>query len=162
MILSIIVATDENNGIGLNNQLLWHLPADLKLFKQTTSNHSIIMGRKTYESIGKALPKRRNIVISRQKDLQLQGIETFTSLDDAIKACHTEDEVFIIGGAEIYNLAIQKTQRIYQTQVHHTFMADVFFPTLNPNEWEIKNSTNYPKDEANAYDFTFNILEKIN
>src|SRR5690349_4358781 len=98
MIVSIVVAIDQNNAIGKNNQLLWHLPADLKHFKQITSGHTIIMGRKTYDSIGRPLPNRRNIVITRNTDLAIEGVEVVTTLDDALALCTKDEEVFIVGG----------------------------------------------------------------
>src|SRR5690606_5122657 len=134
--LSIIVAVSANNAIGKNNQLLWHLPADLKHFKNITSGHTIIMGRKTYESIGKPLPHRRNIVITRQPQLQLAGVEIVHSLDEALALCQNEAEVFVIGGAEIYRQALPLCQRIYLTRVHKHFDGDAFFPELDYETWQ--------------------------
>jgi len=116
MTISIIVAIGENNAIGKNNQLLWHMPADLKYFKTKTSGHTIIMGRKTFDSVGKPLPNRRNIVVTRQ-DIKIEGCEVVKSIDEAIALCKGEDEVFIGGGAEIYRLAMDKTNRIYLTVI---------------------------------------------
>ena len=161
MKISIIVAADENNGIGANNQLLWHLPADLKFFKETTTGHTIIMGRKTFDSIGKPLPKRRSLVISRDKDLKIDGAETFTAIADALAVCNTENEVFIIGGAEIYNLALSFSDRIYLTKVHHEFKAEVFFPEISVNEWKETSRDFHPKDDKNSFDFSFLILDRI-
>src|ERR1700749_361938 len=134
MIVSIIVAIGENNAIGKNNQLLWHLPADLKHFKVITSGHTIIMGRKTFDSDGKPLPNRRNIVVTRQ-DIRIQGCEVVKSIDEAIALCEGEDEVFIGGGAEIYRQAMDKTDRIYLTIVHKMFDADTFFPEIDFKKW---------------------------
>src|SRR5579863_4838008 len=117
MIVSIIVAIGENNAIGKNNQLLWHMPADLKHFKTKTSGHTIIMGRKTFDSVGKPLPNRRNIVVTRQ-DIQITGAEVVKSIGEAIALCQGENEVFIGGGAEIYRQALPKTDKIYLTVVH--------------------------------------------
>ena len=161
MKISIIVAVDENNGIGANNQLLWHLPADLKFFKETTTAHTIIMGRKTFDSIGKPLPKRRSLVISRDQDLKIAGAETFTTIADALAVCKIESEVFIIGGAEIYNLALSFSDRIYLTKVHHEFKADVFFPEISINEWKETKRVFHPKDDKNSFDFSFLILDRI-
>ncbi len=158
--LSLIVATDEENGIGKNNQLLWHLPNDLKFFKKTTSGHTIIMGRKTYDSIGKPLPNRRNIVISRQADLQIEGVETYTDLANAIASCAHEQEYFVIGGGEIYKQALAHVKQIYLTKVAGTFNADTFFPTLNALEWEVIYKEEHQKDEKHAYNYTFLILKK--
>src|SRR5690606_21968590 len=113
--ISIIVAIDENKAIGKNNQLLWHLPNDLKFFKTTTSGHPIIMGRKTYDSIGKPLPNRKNIIITRNKDLKIGGAEVYTSLSEALAGLKEENEVFIIGGAEIYKQALPLTDKVYLT-----------------------------------------------
>lgn len=160
MIVSIIVAIDENKGIGKNNQLLWHLPNDLKFFKKTTSGHTVIMGRKTFDSIGKPLPNRRNIVISRNKDLKIEGAEVYNSIDEALTTCQQEQEVFIVGGAEIYKQALPLTNKFYITKVHHEFDADTFFNNLNLNELnELWREENYA-DEKHLYDYTFLILEK--
>lgn len=160
MNLNIIVAIDENKAIGKNNQLLWHLPNDLKFFKKTTSGHTVIMGRKTYDSIGKPLPNRRNIVISGNKDLKIEGAEICNSLQEAIDKCATENEVFIIGGAEIYRQAYPLTKRFYITQVHHSFDADTFFYDLRLEEMKEISREDYHKDEKHPYDYSFIILEK--
>ncbi|RZJ64868.1 MAG: dihydrofolate reductase [Flavobacterium sp.] len=159
--LGLVVAISENNAIGKDNQLLWHLPADLKHFKEITSGHTIIMGRKTYDSIGRPLPNRRNIVITRSTDLQIPNVEVVNSLDSAISLCEGENEVFIIGGAEIYKHAIQFTDRIYLTTVHQTYEADVYFPELNKNEWKEISSEFHPADEKNSVAYTFSTLERI-
>lgn len=154
-IISIVVATGENNEIGKNNELLWHLPADLKHFKNTTTGGTVIMGRKTYESIGKALPNRRNIVITSQPDLEGESIETALNIQIALDKCKTEKEIFIIGGGSIYRQVLAQTDKIYLTIVHQKFDADVFFPFINTNEW-IENSRNFNQaDEKNKYDFSF-------
>lgn len=158
--LSLIVATDTENGIGKNNQLLWHLPEDLKFFKRTTSGHTVIMGRKTYESIGKPLPNRRNIVISRQENFKIEGVEVYQTLNAAIKACHDENEAFIIGGGEIYKQALPFTQKIYLTKVHHQFDADTFFPTLEATQWEVILKEDHLPDEKHQYPYSFIILQK--
>lgn len=160
MTLSIIVAIAENNAIGKDNQLLWHLPADLKHFKEITSGHTIIMGRKTYESIGKPLPNRRNIVITRQKDLAITGVETVNSLADAIALCETGIELFVIGGAEIYHHALPETNRIYLTTVHKDYDADTFFPQLTANEWSTINQEYHEADEKNSVAYTFSTLKR--
>ena len=159
MIISIIVAIGENNAIGKNNQLLWHLPADLKHFRVITSGHTIIMGRKTFDSVGKPLPKRRNIVITRQ-DIRIEGCEVVKSIDDAFALCQGEDEVFIGGGAEIYRQAMGKTDRIYLTIVHQAFDADTFFPEIDYQEWVETAHENYPADEKNNIPYSFITLER--
>lgn len=155
---TIVVAISQNNAIGKNNQLLWHLPADLKHFKAITSGHAVIMGRKTYESIGKPLPNRRNIVVSTQKNLHIDGVEIVNSIDEAFALCENEDEVFVIGGAEIYRLSLNRVDRIFLTTVHATFEADAFFPMLSTNEWEEISTTHHPADEKNPLSYTFSTL----
>src|SRR6201996_5416501 len=125
MTVSIVVAISENHVIGKDNKLLWHLPADLKHFKEITTGHTVIMGRKTYESVGKPLPNRRNIIITRQ-NIKIAGCEVVNSIDSAIALCKDEEEVFIVGGSEIYKMAMPVTGRIYLTLVHREFEADSF------------------------------------
>lgn len=161
MKITIIVATDQHNGIGANNQLMWHLPADLKFFKQTTTGHTIIMGRKTYDSIGKPLPNRQNMVVSRQKNLKIAGVQVFNAMADALTACKNEEEVFIIGGAEMYKLALPFANKIYLTKVNGIFNADVYFPEIVANEWKETSQIFYPKDDKNAFDFTLITLDRI-
>lgn len=155
MILSAVVVVDENNGIGKNNQLLVHFPADLKHFKKITSGHTILMGRKTYESMGKALPNRRNIVISRNKDYELSDAETTDSLEKAISLASAENEVFIIGGAEIFKQALPLLNKIYLTRIHKAFEADTFFPQINPSEWEETEREEHQPDEKTPFSYAF-------
>ncbi len=155
MIISLIVATDENNGIGKDNQLPWHLPADLKHFKTLTTGHPIIMGRKTFESIGKALPNRRNIVISRQQKYTAEGADVVSSLEDAFQLCKDEDEVFIIGGAQIFEHSLILADALYLTVIHHRFDADTFFPEIDQNIWKELESVSHQPDEKNKYSYTF-------
>jgi dihydrofolate reductase len=159
MTISIVVAIAKNNAIGKNNQLLWHLPADLKHFKQITSGGTIIMGRKTYESIGKPLPNRRNIIVTRQ-NIYIEGCEVVNSIGNALNVCKGDEEVFIIGGAEIYKQAMGITDRIYLTEVHHTFDADTFFPEINTKEWKETERTDYQPDEKNQYPYSYVTLER--
>lgn len=158
--ISLIVAIDENKAIGKDNQLLWHLPNDLKFFKKITSGHPIIMGRKTFDSIGKPLPNRRNIVISRNTDLKIDGAEVYDSLASALKNSDAENEVFIIGGAEIYKQALPLCNTIYLTQVHHKFEADTFLSDFNLCDWEIEKKEDNFKDEKHLYDYSFLQLKK--
>jgi dihydrofolate reductase len=160
MIISMVVAISENNAIGKDNQLLWHLPADLKHFKQLTSGHTIIMGRKTYDSIGKPLPNRRNIVITRNTDLQLNGAEVTHHLEDALNRCKDEKEVFIIGGAEIFKQSINLTHKIYLTRVHEIYGADTFFPEIEPSHWLETDLEQHPPDEKNTVAYTFSTLTR--
>lgn len=160
MIVSIVVAIAENNAIGKDNQLLWHLPADLKHFKQITTGHTIIMGRKTYDSIGKPLPNRRNIVITRTSGLQISGVEVTGNIEDALALCSHEEEVFIIGGAEIYKSTMGLTDRIYLTRVHQSYEADAFFPEIDFNIWKESDVEKHLPDEKNHVAYTFSTLER--
>jgi|SRR5690606_11992284 len=163
MITSIIVAASKNNAIGKNNELLWHMPADLKFFRKTTSGHTVIMGRKTFESVGEALPKRRNIVITRQANFQADNIEVVNSLEEALAACkHEKEEVFIVGGAQIYEQAMSLTDRIYLTRINHNFQdADTFFPEINDEEWQLEEVEHHESDEKNPYDYSFYLYSKV-
>ncbi|MNJ92960.1 Dihydrofolate reductase [compost metagenome] len=158
--ITIVVAISENNAIGKDNQLLWHLPADLKHFKNKTTGKTIIMGRKTYDSIGKPLPNRRNIVITRQRGLQLAGIEVVNSLEEAISICKADEEVFIIGGAEIYRQALPLVHKIELTRVHQEFEADAFFPELASETWKEVWKEDHLPDEKNKFAYTFSTLER--
>jgi len=158
MIISIMVAIAENHAIGKNNQLLWHLPADLKHFKDTTSGHTVIMGRKTFDSVGKPLPNRRNIVITRNTELQMPGVEVVSDLESAIALCNHDDEVFIVGGAQIYRMAMGITDKIYLTVVKGNFEADTFFPPIDPNFWKETEKVSFEPDEKNRFGYTFSTL----
>ncbi len=162
MILSIIAAADEKNGIGKNNELLCHLPADLKYFKQTTLGHTIVMGRKTYESIGRPLPGRTNIVISRQTSLAIEGCFVFPHLDDAINHAEAsgETELFITGGGTIYELTLPIANKIYLTRIHHQFDADTFFPALPTHDWECTKDEKHTADEKNKHDYSFQVYQR--
>lgn len=158
MIVSSIVATAENNGIGKDNQLLWRLPADLKHFKDITTGHTVIMGRKTFDSVGKPLPNRRNIVVTRKTELEIPGAEVVNTIEAALALCDDNEEVFIVGGAEIYKMAMPMTDKIYLTVVHGTFDADTFFPAIDPEIWKETDVVNHDPDEKNAYAYTFSTL----
>jgi len=140
MEISIIVAIAENGVIGGGNELLWHIPDDLKRFKRITSGHSVIMGRKTFESIGKPLPNRRNIVITRNSEFRVDGIEVANSLRTALEMTKSEDEVFIIGGGEIYRQALPLANKLYITRVHDKYEGDTFFPDIDIHEWKLVNT----------------------
>lgn len=155
MNINLIVAIDQKNGIGKNNLLPWHLPADLKHFKTITTGHPIIMGRKTFDSIGKALPNRRNIVISRQSGLVIPGAELCSSLNNAIELCKEEKDVFVIGGAQIFEQALPLANVLYLTIIHEDFDADVFFPVINMNEWTEQEKIFHQPDEKNLYSYSF-------
>jgi len=159
MIVSDVVAISENHVIGKDNKLLWYLPNDLKHFKVITTGHTVIMGRKTYESVGKPLPKRRNIIITRQ-DIIIEGCEVVNSIEAALALCAGEEEVFIVGGAEIYKLAMHLTNRIYLTIVHKQFDGDSFFPEINKQEWKEVSREDYQPDEKNSLPYSFITLER--
>lgn len=159
MIVSAIAAISQNHAIGKNNQLLWHLPKDLKHFKDITSGHTVIMGRKTYESVGKPLPNRRNIIVTRQH-IKIEGCEVVDSVEAALALSTDQEEVFIVGGAEIYKLAMPLTNRIYLTIVHHYFEADAFFPELEPHTWRETHREDYEPDAKNNLPFSFITLER--
>ncbi|HEY0667444.1 MAG TPA: dihydrofolate reductase [Sphingobacteriaceae bacterium] len=154
MTISNIVVVDENLGIGKNNQLLVHFPADLKHFKKITTGHTVIMGRKTYESMGKALPNRRNIVITRQKDYFLGDAEITHSLKEALDSCSTEKEAFVVGGAEIFKESLPISDKIYLTRIHKSFDADTFFPEID-NTWKEADREDHQKDEKNPFNYSF-------
>ena len=159
MKISIVVAIGANNAIGKDNQLLWRLPNDLKHFKQITSGHTIIMGRKTYYSVGKPLPNRRNIVITRQ-NINIEGCEVVNSLDAALGLCANEPEIFIVGGAEIYKQAIHVTNCIYLTIVHQSFDGDTYFPEIKVDEWKETEREDYQPDEKHQFAYSFITLER--
>lgn len=159
--INIAVAIADNYAIGKDNKLLWHMPADLKFFKKTTTGHTVIMGRKTFDSVGKPLPNRTNIVITRRSDLQIPGVIVVNGLDEAFSAVKEADaEIFVVGGAEIYKQALPKVQRIYLTTIHHKFDADTFFPKLKMDDWAEISSETHKADEENKYDYTFSVLER--
>jgi dihydrofolate reductase len=155
MIVSAVVVTDLNNAMGKDNKLLCHLPADLKFFKSVTMGHPIIMGRKTYDSIGRLLPGRRNIIISRNKDLKIEGAEIFSSFEEALKTIKDE-KVSVIGGAEIYKLSWPYLTEIYRTLIKHEFEeADTYFPDIKFADWELNWEEEHMADDKNPYDYIF-------
>jgi len=153
--ITIIAAIANNNALGKDNQLIWHLPADLKRFKKVTLNHHIIMGRKTFESLGKPLPKRTTIIITRDTKLEVDGCIVVHSLKDAINASKQDENPYILGGAEIYKQAIDIADKLDITLVHHDFDADVFFPEINLNIWEETSREDFKADDKNKYDYSF-------
>ena len=163
MIISIIVAMDLNRGIGIGNRLPWKLSEDLKRFKKLTMGHHIILGRKTFESIGKPLPGRHMIIISRNLSYRADGCLVLPSLEEAIKAARNngEDEVIICGGTSVYAAALPHTNRIYLTRVYASLPADTFFPPFDKRAWKITSTSNYEADEKNEYPTTFQILDRI-
>jgi len=161
--ISIIVAASENNAIGKNNQLLWHLPNDLKYFKNITWGGVVVMGRKTFESVGKPLPGRINIVITKQPDWKAEGIVVSNNIDDALSKAYETNckEIFIIGGGQIYQEILPNTDRIYLTRVHVQLEADTFFPSIDETEWLLTSHRDCPADEKNIYSHSFQVWDKI-
>lgn len=157
MIKIIMAAKALNDVIGKDNDLIWHLPADLKFFKQTTLGHTLIMGRKTFESLGNPLPKRDSWIITRNKNYIADGVTTFQSLDSAIE--HAEkiglDTVFILGGGEIYSQSMDIADKLFITEVHEEFDGDTWFPEINMNDWEETQREEHKADEKNKYNFAF-------
>ena len=151
----LIAAVSKNNEIGKNNQLLWHLPDDFKRFKTLTTGHYIIMGRKTFESFPKPLPNRTHIIISRQKNYAVENCIVVSSLEEAIKVCPKNEDIYIIGGGEIYKQSIDFADKLEITVVDHDFEADTFFPEIDENKWKVDFEEFHPKDERHLYDFTF-------
>jgi dihydrofolate reductase len=161
MIVSLLVAASENNVIGKDNGLPWHLPDDLKYFKNLTWGMPILMGRKTFDSIGKPLPGRKSIVITRNKNWQHESVTVVHSIEDAITKA--EDlgvkEIFVIGGAEIFQTALLSASRIYLTRIHQHFDGDVFFPEIDNDKWKLVSERYCVKDEKNIYDHTYQVWE---
>jgi dihydrofolate reductase len=151
----LIAAVAENFALGKNNDLLWHLPNDFKRFKEITSGHYIIMGRKTFESFPKPLPNRTHIIISRQKEYKKEGCIVVENLQKAIGACPKDENIFVIGGGEIYSQSIQLADQLDITRVHHSFDADVYFPEINMNIWELTSEKFNSKDEKHHFEYTF-------
>ena len=162
MKLTLIVAASLNNVIGVNNTLPWHLPADLKYFKNLTTGHSIVMGRNTFESIGKPLPNRENIVFTRVKDFTIPGVIVKNTLEQVFEYCKNKQEVFVIGGDTIYKQTLAMADTIYLTRVHTTIeQGDAFFPELSTDIWTKTDSYFHEKDEKNQFDYTFETWKKI-
>jgi len=161
MIISIIAAMDNNRLIGNNNQLPWHLPADFAHFKSVTMGKPIIMGRKTYDSIGRPLPGRTNIVLSRNPDTQYEGVECVSSFEDAVAIVPDAEEIMVIGGSTIYEKLLSRVDRLYFTYVDAEFEGDAWFPEFDENQWIEKETVFRPADENNSYDCRFVTLEKI-
>jgi dihydrofolate reductase len=163
MRISIIVAASDNNVIGINNMLPWRLPTDLKYFKSTTLGKPIVMGRKTFESLGKALPGRPNIVITRQTDYQPEGAYVVSSIEEGIAKAKTfeGEELFITGGSQIIEQAWPLIERIYLTRVYAVVPGDAFFPQIDGGEFELVSDERHEEDEKNQYAFSFQVWERI-
>lgn len=155
MTITLIAAIAKDNALGKDNDLIWHLPEDLKRFKKTTSGHHIIMGRKTFESIGKPLPNRTTVIITRNDNYKAEGCLVVHSLDAALAISETEKEVFIIGGAQIYKEAIEIADKLDITEVHESFEADVYFPNINIAVWNEVKREDFKPDAKNKHPFSF-------
>lgn len=158
--LTIIAAAGENNALGKDNDLVWHLPDDFKRFKRLTSGHHIIMGRKTFESFPKLLPGRKHVIITRKEDYHPDNTSVVHSLDEAIRISKLDEQPFIIGGGEIYKIAMEKAEKIELTRVHGEFEADTFFPEIDENKWKLVKEEFHDKDEKHKYSFTYLTYER--
>ena len=161
--ISLIAAIGKNNELGKNNTLVWSMPTDLKYFRKTTSGHPVIMGRKTFESIGRPMPNRRNIVITRDQNYKKDGIEVVHSLEEALNLVpHKKEEIFIIGGAEIYKQAMPIADKLYITHIEAEDKdADAFFPEIIPIVWNEISREERKKDEKNSFNYTFSVYKKF-
>lgn len=160
MIISLICAVSQNGVIGLDNRLPWRLPADLKRFKNLTMGHHLLMGRKTYESIGRPLPGRTNIVLTRQPDFQAENCLIAASLEEALELCEDDDEVFVIGGAAVYRQALPLAHRIYLTLIRQDFEGDTFLFEIDQTCWQEIWRADFAPDETNPFSYSFMTLEK--
>ncbi len=160
MIVSLIVAMDRRRGIGYENKLPWRLPADLKRFRELTMGHHLIVGRRTWESIGRLLSGRQLVILTHDRDLAVPGAAVTHSLGAALSIArnHDDGEAFIGGGADVYAQALPIADRIYLTLVDGEFQADTFFPEIDPRRWEEKGSQSFTRDEKNGFDYTFKLL----
>lgn len=153
--ITLIAAASENHTLGKDNQLIWYIPEDLKRFKRLTQGHAVIMGRKTFESLPKALPNRKNIILTHNPNYRAEGGVVVHSTEEALKAAADDPQPFIIGGGEIYSLFLPIAQTIELTRVHAMFDGDAFFPNLNPAQWEIVQEENYPATEDQPYAYSY-------
>lgn len=158
--ISLLVAMDNNRLIGKDNDLPWHLPADLAYFKRVTMGHSIVMGRKTFDSIGRPLPGRENIIITRNTEFKAEGCKVIHSIEEVLELNQKDKELFIIGGAEIFKEVLPHADRLYITEIDDVFEGDTFFPAFHLNEWQKTTSEEGPRDEKNPYDYNFVVYER--
>lgn len=158
--ITLIAAATENNVIGKDNKMPWHMPNDFKYFKQTTLGHSVVMGRKTFESLGKALPERRNIVLTKDQDWSAENVDVANSIDELLNYCRDEREIFIIGGAKIYEQTLPLASKVLLTRIHAHIDGDAYFPALPADEWKLVRSERHEKDDRHAYDYTFEVYER--
>lgn len=156
----LIAAVSENNALGKDNDLVWHLPDDFKRFKQLTSGHYIVMGRKTFESFPNPLPNRTHVIVTRQKNYAVEGCLIANTLQHAIELCPKNETIYIIGGGEIYKQSIELADVLEITRVHHTFEADTFFPEIDSKIWKLTKEEFHPRDEKHNYSFTYQTYHK--
>lgn len=161
MRIALIVAMDQQGGIGLNNDLPWKLPADLRYFKQITMGKPLLMGRNTHESIGRALPGRQNIVLTAQQHYQANGCDVVHNIDDALAVCAAAEEVMVMGGALLYHQLLPKAQRLYLTRVQAIVESDTFFPAIDWSHWRLVDQQAHLADASNAYNYTFEIYDRV-
>lgn len=161
MIVSIIVAMDINRVIGKDNQLPWRLPRELQYVKKTTMGHPIILGRKNYESIGRPLPGRRNIILTRDEKFSAEGCEIAHSVEEVYKLCENEEEIFIFGGEQIYKLFLEDTDKLYVTVIHHEFEGDTFFPEIDWTKWKEIFVEQGITDEKNPYEYYYHVFDRL-
>ena len=159
--LSLIVAMAKNRVIGANQTIPWHLPGELKMFKTITMGHHIIMGRNTWESIGRLLPGRTTVIVSRQPDYRVGGAIMVSSLDAALAACRNDDEIFVIGGAQLYAVALPRADRIYLTEVDAEVAGDTYMPEFDLQEWRAGTATAHAADEKNPYRYKLTVYDRI-
>jgi len=160
MRLSIVVAMDKNHLIGKGNGLPWYLPADLAFFKKITTGNAILMGRKTYDSIGKPLPNRRNIIITRNPDISISGCEVVDSIGKALSITRDEEEVMVIGGANLFKQFLPDVSRLYITHIEGELEGDTYFPNYDANDWLEISRESYQADEKNKYAYHFSMMER--
>ena len=162
MTISLIVAISKNRAIGIDNQIPWYLPADLKYFKRTTLGHHILMGRKSYLSIGKPLPRRTNLVLTRNTFFTAAGIQVVHSIEEGIELAKAagEDELFIIGGGEIYRQSMELVDRMYITEVDIETEGDTFFPKIDESRWELSSEEHHKADERNKWNYCFKVYDR--
>ena len=159
--ISLIAAMDENRLIGKNNDLPWRLPADLAYFKKVTMDHTVVMGRKTFESIGKPLPGRENVIVTSQQDYKVEGATVVHSIDELLALDTNSKELFIIGGAHLYEQNLPYADRLYLTEIQEQFEGDAYFPAFNQSEWNVISKEQGVKDEKNPYPYFFTVYERM-
>lgn len=160
-VVTLIAAAGENNELGKDKDLVWHLPDDFKRFKILTTGHYIIMGRRTFETFPKLLPNRTHVVITRKENYSPEGAIVVHSIDEALEVAKNDEQPFVIGGGEIYKLSLPKADRIELTRVHGTFDADTYFPEFNEENWKLVSSEFHPKDDRHNYSFTYLTYDRV-